>query len=67
MQHLGESRQRSESPSDFSPARILEWNFLASRINEIVAVLRAYKRLKFPVNMQGIADGLQIERVCPPL
>lgn len=65
MQHLTErrQRQRSDSPTGFPASRILEWNFFSSRINEIVTVLRAYKRLRLPVNMQGLADGLQIERV----
>lgn len=36
---------------------------MASRINAIVAVLRAHKRLNRPLDMQAIADGMQIEQV----
>ena len=56
-------RQRSESPTGVSPSRILEWNFMASRINAIVAMLRAHQHLNIPVNKRGFADGMHIERV----
>lgn len=56
-------RQRSQSPTGVPPEQILEWNFFASRINSIVTMLLAHKRLNLPVNKRNLADGMQIELV----
>lgn len=57
------ARQRSTSPSVRPAAVILEWNFMASRINAVVAMMRAHKQYNIPVNLQKVADGMAIESV----
>ena len=42
---------------------MLEWNFMASRVNAILSVMRAHRDLHIPLDVQYISDGLTIERV----
>ncbi|KZV59278.1 hypothetical protein PENSPDRAFT_672459 [Peniophora sp. CONT] len=59
---IAAERQPSESPSIRPAAVILEWNFMASRINAVLAMIRAHKQFNITVNLQKVADGMTIER-----
>ena len=50
-----------------STAYKLEWNFMASRVNAILAIMRAHRDLHIPLELQYVSDGLTIERVSTPL
>lgn len=53
-------RERSTSPTGMPSSSILEWNFLASRLNEIIDVLRDGAA---DFRLDDLAVGLQIELV----
>lgn len=65
LQPAAMNRIPSETPEDAgrSLAQILEWNFLASRINGIVAMMRAHERYNIPLNLHKIAVGMSLEMV----
>ena len=56
-------RLRSESPEGVTPGCVLEWNFFASRVNAVVAMMRAHQQFQVPLNMAKLANGMTLERV----
>lgn len=57
------ARACSDSPGDIPTACLLEWNFMASRINSVLSMMRAHHEFKVVLNLQKVADGMSIKRV----